>query len=148
MISNTFYFFKHLKIARFAGEPCIWTDCVMAGIHQSNRSSGWNLIVKLQSNRTCVVESRLVASNGCVVVTGVLAVLTAVAAAVVVAVVAGGDEETVVVLVEGTRTGTEALLGEVAGGVVEEVMMVGGGNACCGSIVAVAPEKHATWKQS
>jgi len=95
-----------------------------------------------------VVESRLVASNGCAVVTGVLAVLAAVGAAVVVAVAAGGDEETVVVLVEGTRTGTEALLGEVAGGVVEEVRIVGGGNACCGSTVAVDPEKHATSKQS
>jgi hypothetical protein len=69
-------------------------------------------------------------------------------ATVVVAFAAGGEEDTVVVVVvvvvAGTKIGTAAVFGEVAGGVVEDVMMVGGGNACWGSTVDVGPEKPET----
>ncbi|PSN40330.1 hypothetical protein C0J52_22676 [Blattella germanica] len=75
------------------------------------------------------IESRRVASRGCVLETGVLAV------AVVVVVVGlevggGGEAEAVVVaVVVGTSTGAEELLGEIAGGVVDDIMMVGAEDA-------------------
>jgi hypothetical protein len=36
----------------------------------------------------------------------------------------------VVAVVVGTKMGTAAVFGDVAGGVVEDMMMVGGGSAC------------------
>jgi hypothetical protein len=85
-----------------------------------------------------------VATKGCAVVTGVLAVEGG--ATVVVAFAAGGEEDTVVVVVvvAGTKIGTAAVFGDVAGGVVEDVMMVGGGNACWDSTVDVGTEKPET----
>ena len=94
---------------------------------------------------TCVVESLRVASMGCVLETGVLAVVVVAAAAVVVAgvveLVAGGEDDVAVLqVVAGIRAGTLELLGDIAGGVVDDVMIVGGGSACCGS-EAVEHEK-------